>query len=726
MISIEQQRDTLRRLFADNCARLIINSNNDNNAQDDSVTAEEIAGPNRKQVPLIFKKAVRYTAIVSLDAFATMFLLVGMLFAAQPVLATPALATNIFFIMTIVGTTVAVLIFAGLYKRSWRFLSFSDMIFLVSVISAAIIAAWAVCYAFFPEVRTSHRYLAMVAAAHWMALIVTLASMRVLRRALRMVRTRQATLKARGAKQVLLMGEMEWVRAFINLVHSDDSCDLEIVGILAIYPDELIGRISGVPVVGTPQMLGSVLDLMQQRGKKPSSIIVRDGDGGFDLRDFRKLVSLARNHNLDVHKFRDPWTQMSMPSPKINLEQMPMEELLGRPEFELERSFVRRGIAGKSVLVTGAGGSIGSELVRQIASFGPREIILLDSTEYNLYMIEMEMREAFPNIPFHAVLCSIRQRSSLRKIFEEHRPEIVFHAAALKHVPLVQKNACAGAHTNIIGTRNVADAVCEFGCRAMVLVSTDKAVNPVGTMGGTKRLSELYCQALDLCGEGDEHAPRFMTVRFGNVLGSSGSLIPLFKKQLAEGKPLTVTHPDIERFFMTIQEAVELILHSSTRALEEDSERGHTFVLDMGEPIKILDIARRVIRLAGFEPDVDVPIKFVGLRPGEKLFEELFDKSEERTEVSIPGVFGARPRAMPLAILSRAFDKLEHHILNGDSEAVCFMITDLIEQASNGFSNFMLPEIGGGFLFRKDIDPSATKPNGHAPASPQPDLPTTN
>ena len=725
MLLKQQEKDTIKRFFAGKGSHLMLDADNDAAPDETGDAAAHGAGAGSARISLMFKKAARFTAIVSLDAFAAAILLVVILLGTQPILTEPSLATNPFFIMTMVGVTVAVLISAGLYKRSWRFLSFSDILFLITVSSAAVIAAWALCYILFPEVRTSQRYLVMDAVTHWMALICTLAAMRILRRGLRMVRARQKAIRAREMTQVLLMGELEWALAFINLVQDDDSSNLDIVGILAINSDELITQIAGVPVLGTPQMLPSVLDLMQKRGKNPSSIIVRDGESNFDLRDFRKLVSLARNHNLKVHRFRNPSMQMSMPEPKVNLEQMPIEELLGRPELELERSFVRRGIAGKTVLVTGAGGSIGSELVRQIASFGPREVILLDSGEYNLYAIEMEVRETFPQIRFHAALCSVRQRTSLHKIFEEYRPEIVFHAAALKHVPLVQANPCAGAHTNIIGTRNVADAVCEFECRAMVLISTDKAVNPVGTMGGTKRLSELYCQALDLCGEDDEYAPRFMTVRFGNVLGSSGSLIPLFKKQLAEGKPLTVTHPDIERFFMTIHEAVELILHSSTRALEEYSERGHTFVLDMGEPIKILDIARRVIRLAGFEPEIDVPIKFVGLRPGEKLFEELFDRSEERTEISIPGVFGARPRAMPLAILSRAFDRLETHILDSNSEEVCKMIHELIEQASDGFSDVMLPGIDAGLMFRNDIDPPV-KTSKINPVTPQPDLPTAH
>jgi len=322
-------------------------------------------------------------------------------------------------------------------------------------------------------------------------------------------------------------------------------------------------------------------------------------------------------------------------------------------------------------------------LVRQLATYGPAEITLLDHAEYNLYAIELEARERFPSIGIHAELCSIRQRPALWQVFERRRPEIVFHAAALKHVPMVEANPCSGVHTNVLGTRNVADAVCEFEVRAMIQVSTDKAVNPVGLMGATKRLGELYCQALDLIGSCDPDSPRFLTVRFGNVLGSSGSLIPLFQRQIAAGKPLTVTHPDIERFFMTVEEAALLILQSSARALETDADRGMIFVLDMGEPVKIVEIAKRVIRLAGLRPGVDVPIRFIGLRPGEKLYEELFDASESKIESAIPGIFEAMPSPIPLELLVEGFCQLQRLIAEGDAEELVRVTHELVTASAS-------------------------------------------
>jgi O-antigen biosynthesis protein WbqV len=292
--------------------------------------------------------------------------------------------------------------------------------------------------------------------------------------------------------------------------------------------------------------------------------------------------------------------------------------------------------------------------------------VLVEHSEYHLYAIEMRLREQHPELDIQPELCNVREREEVRRVFEKHRPVIVYHAAALKHVPIVEANPCAGVHTNILGTRIVADAVCEFSAKAMVQISTDKAVNPVGMMGATKRVGELYSQALDMCGVDDPDAPRFMTVRFGNVLGSSGSIVPLFHRQLREGRALTVTHPDIERFFMTVREAVQLILQSSSSALGEDSRRGTVFVLDMGKAVRIVDLAYRMIRLYGLQPEIDVPIEFVGLRPGEKLYEELFDVCEDQLPSTIKGIFEAQSKPIPLPFITHSIDSLARAVELGD------------------------------------------------------------
>ena len=303
-----------------------------------------------------------------------------------------------------------------------------------------------------------------------------------------------------------------------------------------------------------------------------------------------------------------------------------------------------------------------ASLTYPIAKLEPERLILVEFSEWNLYSIDIELAEILPEDVLCPVICNIRARERLMQVFAEHRPDLVFHAAALKHVPMVEMNPAEGVLSNVMGSKNVADAAHCYGARAFVQVSTDKAVNPTSLMGASKRLAEFYCQALDIDSEPDpdtaELPPRFMTVRFGNVLGSSGSVVPLFQKQLTKGGPLTVTHPDMQRYFMTVKEAVELVLQAAAHGVEHDEERGKILVLDMGNPIKIADIAKQMIRLAGLRPNVDVDIAFTGLRPGEKLFEELFDHTEQRAPSTLDGILVARSQPIEQQLLNRVFNEL--------------------------------------------------------------------
>ena len=611
-------------------------------------------------------------------------------------------------IMAVAGfTSVAVLVFLllRLYQRSWRYLAFEDCVSLVATVLAGVSIAWLTRLFASPATFNDAELLLPTMLSHILLVGSGMAFMRILRRAVReeLRKRRKASAGALQARQTaILVGELDWARAIIELARADPACAFEVAAILTETPH--IGRlnIAGVPVMGTPGRLKTVARLLERGGTRLQAVIVRDNFESAQG-ELSRLLPAANDLGLTINRIRNVWERRDEERGALQLEQLPLSDLLGRAPIE-------RSIAGRRVLVTGAGGTIGGELVRQIASFGPVEIILLDHAEYNLYAIDMEVRELFPAVRFQAELCSIRQAAALREVFARRRPELVFHAAALKHVPIVERNPCDGIHTNVIGTQNVANAVCEFGARAMIQVSTDKAVNPVGMMGTTKRLGELYCQALDLIGATDPDSPRFMTVRFGNVLGSSGSLIPLFKKQIAAGKPLTVTHPDIERFFMTVHEAVQLILQSSARTMESRGSRGAIFVLDMGSPVKIVDVAKRMLRLAGLPSDDDV-IKFVGLRPGEKLYEELFDASEERVPSNIPGVFEARPCPLPLDQLVAGFAQLHARIQAGDDEGVCAVARRLIEAPKQlGWDPALLrtiQEMADGSFAQPQADPPA-------------------
>jgi O-antigen biosynthesis protein WbqV len=512
------------------------------------------------------------------------------------------------------------------------------------------------------------------------AMLATRISRRQFRHYLNDVRVHRSTHQKR---RVLLLGDVDWARVMIELVRTDVHTELEIAGVLTFDGRERKLKIAGIPVLGSPEMLSQIIQHLDDTGRRPVSLVIQENHPVLDRGQSLRIAALAEAEALTVSRFRSPWIRAAGNGDRIDIEKMPLAELLGRPEVVIQDGYLERLITGRRVLVTGAGGTIGSELVRQLSAHNPAEIALLDHAEYNLYAIELEARESFPKVIFHPELCSVRQRPALRQVFERRRPEIVFHAAALKHVPMVEANPCAGVHTNVIGTRNVADLVCEFESLAMIQVSTDKAVNPIGLMGATKRLGELYCQALDLIGGCDPDSPRFLTVRFGNVLGSSGSLIPLFHRQIAAGKPVTVTHPDIERFFMTIEEAVLLILQSSAQALESDADRGMIFVLDMGQPVKIVEIAKRVIRMAGLRPGTDVPIQFIGLRPGEKLYEELFDTSESKIESSIPGIFEAMPSPIPLELLVEGFHQLEGLIVKGDAAELTRLTHEMVSASAS-------------------------------------------
>lgn len=592
---------------------------------------------------------------------------------------------DIRFAAAFVGINLAVLLAIGAYRKSWRFVSASDALWLAGSLLITSWLLWIVTAGLIVPQQMYRVAMTTFLTVNVPLTVAALLAARIARRSFfRYIRSAPLRHSMKARRRILLLGELDWARVMADLVPTDFRSGLEVVGVISFDGCDRRLQVGGLPILGSPDMLPQIVAGLDRAGKRPVSLVVQESSERLDRQQILRIAAMAEQENLVVSRFRNPWTGPQPESgDRLSIEKMPLAELLGRPEITVQHSYLERVVAGARILVTGAGGTIGGELVRQLAYHRPAEIVLLDHAEYNLYAIELEVREKFPDVRFHAELCSIRQRAALWQVFARRRPEIVFHAAALKHVPMVEANPCAGVHTNVLGTRNVADAVCEFEARAMIQVSTDKAVNPVGLMGATKRLGELYCQALDLIGSCDPDSPRFLTVRFGNVLGSSGSLIPLFQHQIATGKPLTVTHPDIERFFMTVQEAVLLILQSSARALETDSERGTIFVLDMGEPVKIVEIARRVIRMAGLRPDIDVPIKYIGLRPGEKLYEELFDSSEDKIESPIPGIFEAMPSPIPLELLVQGFGQLARLIATGDAKELVRLTHEMVSASAS-------------------------------------------
>ena len=465
----------------------------------------------------------------------------------------------------------------------------------------------------------------------------------------------------------------------------------KVIGIVALTESRVGRNMHNIDVLATVDQLEETIQKLEKSRHGVPRRLVLTGDA---LRhpDNAKWLEIADRYGMTFARLPKLGDLREGLADPLQIRPVAIEDLLGRPQARLDRDRVRDMIGGRRVLVTGAGGSIGSELVRQIASYGPASLTLVDAGEYNLYAIDMEMAEKYPDLPRESVLGDVRDRTRIDTVFDDVKPEIVFHAAAYKHVPLVEHNPNEGILTNTLGTRNVAEACRAANVATMVLISTDKAVNPANVMGASKRLAECYCQALETLPEDQRSITRFVTVRFGNVLGSTGSVVPLFKRQLEAGGPLTVTHEGITRYFMTIAEAVELVLQSAELGRRGVTEGGKIFVLDMGRPVKIVDLARQMILLSGLQPGKDVEIKVTGLRPGEKLYEELFHDSEPPEPTETDGVMLAAPRVVDYGLIKQVFDALETSATSRDTHATLALISQLVPE-------FQPPEIGVKSIF---------------------------
>ncbi len=565
-------------------------------------------------------------------------------------------------------TAIAAVVFRwlGLYRGIWRFASLPDLVRIVRAVTLVILVF---VPALFLVTRLEDLPRSMPVIA-WFVLTLLLAVPRILYRLAKDGRFDLRMDPGDGRVPVLLVGAGPEAEQFVEANHRP-GMPYRAVGIV----DDSRGRqgrsLHGVEVMGTIAELAAVFEQLAQRERKPQRVVVTRPD--FSGERLATLMDEAERLGLTVARLPriTEITRADASAPAVR--PIALEDLHGRPQTVLDRAPVAALVAGRRVLVTGAGGSIGAELARQIAELAPARLALLDNSEFALYTIDLELGERSPALPRAAILADVRERARLDAVLAAEKPELVFHAAALKHVPMVEAHPAEGALTNAIGTRHVAELARAHGVRAMVTISTDKAVNPSSAMGATKRLAESFCQALDLASPSG--ATRFVTVRFGNVLGSTGSVVPLFQRQLEAGGPLTVTHPEIKRYFMTVREAVELVLQASALGARADAGAGgRILVLDMGAPVKIVDLARRMIRLAGLKPDRDVAIAFTGLRAGEKLDEELFHAAEAIEKTSLAGVLLASPRTADAALLARALDELEALARAGrDGEVVALL-----------------------------------------------------
>jgi FlaA1/EpsC-like NDP-sugar epimerase len=577
-------------------------------------------------------------------------------------------------------TSVAALVFllTGLYRGIWRYASLPDLFNIARAATLTVLIFLPIMF-LVTRLETLPRSLLFI---NWLVLIALLGGPRLGYRLFKDRGLDHIGERTPGPQvvPVLLISGRDGADTFIRETLRDPQAVYRVAGVLTDTAARVGRAIYGVPVLGTLTDLETVVEGLARRGRRPQKLIVTPQ--GLDGAAIRDLLDRADALAIPLARLpRATELRQGLAEPARAIEPIAIEDLLGRPQAVLDRDAMARLIRGRRVLVTGAGGTIGSELTRQLAALSPARLILVDNSEFLLYAIDIELRERWPGLEVRPLLGDVRDRLRIDDVLSAEQPEIVFHAAALKHVPMVELNPVEGVLTNVIGSRNVAEAARNCGVALVVQISTDKAVNPSSVMGATKRIAEALCQALDVQEARRQPGTRFVTARFGNVLGSTGSVVPLFARQLATGGPLTVTDPEVSRFFMTVREAVELVLEASaTAALGEAGPRGKIYVLDMGEPVKIVDLARQMIRLAGLVPDQDVRIEFIGLRPGEKLHEELFHDSEAAVPTANPALRLAAPRTADYAVLARSIDELEEQARGGYATRVLDLLQRLVPE----------------------------------------------
>lgn len=457
--------------------------------------------------------------------------------------------------------------------------------------------------------------------------------------------------RQRTIKRVLIVGAGDSAAMIIKEIKQHVELGMDIVGLVDDSPFKQHAKISGIKVLG---MTEDIPEMVEEY--KVDEILLAIPSASNEAR--RRILEIASSTKVKLKTLPGVYEMVEKGINVSSIRDVEISDLLGRKEIKLSNELIEGYIKEKVVLVTGGGGSIGSELCRQIAALDPKKLIIVDIYENNAYDIQMELQRRYPDLDLLVLIASVRDKKRIEKIFEKYRPQIVFHAAAHKHVPLMEVSPDEAIKNNVFGTLNVSLAARDYHAEKFILISTDKAVNPTNIMGATKRLCEMIVQTMDI----DSTTTEFVAVRFGNVLGSNGSVIPLFKEQIKNGGPVTLTHKDIVRYFMTIPEAVQLVLQAGSYA-----HGGEIFVLDMGDPVKIYDLAENLIKLSGFEPHKDIEIKVTGLRPGEKLYEELLMAEEGLESTPNNLIFVGRPNGFDKNTLRDKLINLKEQIIENEN-----------------------------------------------------------
>lgn len=548
----------------------------------------------------------------------------------------------------------------NLYSSIWKYASIEELLSIVY--SASISNVIFVVYSYFVTYKlleTNYfRFPYTVHIIYWILSVISLGGIRFVYRIIENNKMKSYTCEE--AKNLIIIGAGDAAAIIIKEIKKRIDLNYNIIGLIDDDPKKMGKRINGIKVIGGRSEIKKICSK-----NNVSEIILAIPSADSIIK--REIISTCKDTKCKLKTLPGIYEIIDGKVNISKLRDVSIEDLLGREQVKLNNDNINKYINGKVIMVTGGGGSIGSELCRQIAKFSPKELIILDIYENNAYDLQMELNYNYPNLNKEVIIASIRDEVRIREIFNKYRPEVVFHAAAHKHVPLMEDNPREAIKNNVIGTYNVIKACNEFGTKKFVQISTDKAVNPTSIMGATKRFCEIMTQAFDKIS-----STEYVAVRFGNVLGSNGSVIPLFKKQIAHGGPVTVTDPEINRFFMTIPEAAQLVIQAGAIA-----KGGEIFVLDMGEPVKIADLARDLIKLSGYKPDEEIKIEFTGLRPGEKLYEELLMDEIALTSTEHKKIYVEKPSAFSKDFVDSSIEEFKK-IVYMDDEKIFQMMEEKV------------------------------------------------
>ncbi|PDT86653.1 capsular biosynthesis protein [Bradyrhizobium sp. Y36] len=574
--------------------------------------------------------------------------------------------------------SVVVFFIFNLTTTKWRFISLPDALNIIRVATVLTVALLVLDYIFVaPNVRGAFFLGKVTIVLYWFLEISFLSALRMAYRYFRYTRVRR---HARGgdAAPTLLIGRAADAEVLLRGIESGAIKRIWPVGVLSPSSSDRGQFIRNVPVLGGIDDIEDVIADFAKRNKAIARLVMTPS--AFEPEAHPESI-LMRARKLGVIVNRMPSLE-SGDTPRLTA--VAVEDLLLRPSETIDYGRLEELINGKAVIVTGGGGSIGSEICERVVAFGAARLLIVENSEPALYAITEALAARGASAEIEGRIADIRDRERITRLMMEFRPDIVFHAAALKHVPILERDWSEGVKTNIFGSINVADAAVAAGAEAMVMISTDKAIEPVSMLGLTKRFAEMYCQALDHDLASGTHGAkppmRLISVRFGNVLASNGSVVPKFKAQIEAGGPVTVTHPDMVRYFMTIREACDLVITAATHALGTQRADVSVYVLNMGQPVKIVDLAERMIRLSGLQPGYDIEIVFTGMRPGERLHEILFASEEPTREIGVAGIMAAQPNEPPMQTLRKWIGALEQAIARDDRATIRTILKDAVPE----------------------------------------------